>query len=88
MSGPVVYCAVCGSRRSCETASGLMRKPRAVMQSMRRVCTGRDANGRRPCQIQYRAFVDTVSILQQLRKDQPHSGSACDRAPAEGSERE
>lgn len=71
MSGPVVYCPVCGSRRSCETASGIPRKPRAVMQTMRRVCSGRDENGRRPCQIQYHAFVDTVGIAEQLRKRKP-----------------
>lgn len=68
MSGPVVYCSVCGARRNCETASGVPRKPRAVMETMRRACKGRDERGRRPCQIQYHAFVDTVGIAEQMRR--------------------
>ena len=68
MSGPVVYCTVCGARRNCETAFGTMRKPRAVMETMRRACTGRDERGCRPCQIQYHAFVDTVGLAEQLRR--------------------
>lgn len=71
MSGPVVYCPVCGARRNCETASGIPRKICAVVQTMRRACSGRDANGRRPCQIQYHTFGDTVGIAEQLRKRSP-----------------
>lgn len=63
-----VFCSVCGERRSCETSSGIERKPRAVMKTMRRACKGRNEKGRRPCQIQYHAFVDTVGIADALRK--------------------